>query len=182
MELRKADFMFNKKVRGMTYVELVLVLTIVGVISSLTLPALKKYSQRSELGELGRKAYANIEDSIDNAILHKGPMRNWDFSSNTTFFNEYIEPNVNHTALDAANANLVTNDTQSMTVQDCDGAVCFILVDVNNTKAPNLAGKDTFKFKIDKTAEKVIPDSYGGTDELARNGWKFTDTHWNTAW
>ena len=40
--------LFNKKLKAMTYVELALVLTIIGVIAAMTIPQLKKYSQRTD--------------------------------------------------------------------------------------------------------------------------------------
>lgn len=173
---------FWKKNKAMSYVELVLVLTIIGVIASLTLPALKKHSQRTELGELAKKAYSTIEDAMDNAILEKGPMRNWDFSSNQTFFNEYVVPNINNTSIDAGNVTLVTNDGSRITIAECNGSMCHFHVDVNNTKGPNLTGKDNFEFQVNKATENVVPHSFGGADELARNRWKFTDELWDKTW
>ena len=87
---------YNKKT-ALTYAELALVMAIIGIVAALTIPQLKKHSQRSELAAMAQKAYLNLEDVADNAIMTEGPMRNWDFSSNKVFFEKYLEPNLRYT-------------------------------------------------------------------------------------
>ena len=186
--------MFKYKIKkAMTFGEIIVVLMILGVLASVTIPGLKKYSQKTELGELGRKSFLNIEDAVDNAILTEGPVRNWDFSSSANFFNKYIEPNIRHTKVDTASNSLITSDGSSIKVIACSESdneatlsYCQLEVDVNGNKAPNLDGKDKFRFQISKNgnhayyvSESVKPLQNSVGEQLAKNNWKFSDNLWN---
>ena len=52
--------MILKKLKAVSYVEIILVLTIVGVISSIAIPSMKRHSQKTEFGALAKKAYFSI--------------------------------------------------------------------------------------------------------------------------
>lgn len=172
---------FNRKRKGMSFAELVIVFAIIGAVSAMTLPSLKRYSQRTELAAQAKKAYENIEDAVDNAILSEGPVRNWDFSlSNEAFFKRYISPNLRTVSSDATE--IVTVDGMKMSLADISATQAVIEVDVNNTKAPNVNGKDIFQFIIEKDNEKVVPSSQYGTNDLWKNHWKFTDELWEQTW
>lgn len=169
-----------KKKKGSTYVEVIMALTLIGVIAALTIPGVRKHSQQKELGELAHKAYLTINDAVDNAILEEGPMRDWDFSSNATFVSKYLAPNIN--TISVSGTSLVSKDGMRMDVAECNGNFCHVHVDINGGKAPNIIGKDFFEFQVNKNEENVIPAGYGGADILMRNGWKFTPALWNCSW
>lgn len=165
-----------------SYVEVVLTLTILGIISALVVPGLAKHSQRTEFAALAKKAYMNLEDVADNAILQEGPIRNWDFSSNAAFYSKYLRPNIEARKYDDANFIVYGLDGIRYQVAECSGSFCHVHVDVNSEESPNLAGKDNFEFQFNKNSEDVIPASYGGADLLRRNNWKFTDRLWECTW
>lgn len=56
-----------KKLAAVTLVELLLVLSIIGFVSALTLPGLKKHSQKSEYAALAKKGFVALDQSIDMA-------------------------------------------------------------------------------------------------------------------
>ncbi len=175
--------MLYKKNRAMTFAELALVLTIIGVISALVLPGLKKYSQKTELGEQTRNVYLTLEDMLDNAILSEGPIRNWDFDS-STFFERYVVPNVKYTS--ASKSYVYTMDGAKLTLLSCDGSMCQIQADVNGDKYPNLSGKDIHVFQITKDGDddyyrpETVQPLEGSAAELLRlHNWKFSDNLWD---
>jgi type II secretory pathway pseudopilin PulG len=176
-----------KKKKAVTYAELVIVLTLLGVVSALTLPALRKHSQRNELAKLAQKSYVTIEAAVDNAVLEKGPMRNWDLSNNTVFFTTYITPYLE--IIKKKTDSVITLDGMEFSASGCDTKRCLIQVDVNTDNLPNKDGKDIFEFQINKEdngvkqpAESVQPSGYAGADILRRNNWKFTDALWDCTW
>lgn len=175
--------MFLKKSKAMSYVELIMVITLIGVVASLTIPSVKKHSQRTELATLAKKAYLTLEDAIDNATVTEGPMRNWDFSSNNTFCSKYLVPNLKTLSSNCAAATFTLKDGMKVDIAECNGNFCHFHVDINGTtKGPNMVGKDFFEFQVNKAKENVEPASYGGADILRRNNWKFTDNLWNCTW
>lgn len=176
--------LFNKKLKAMTYVELALVLTIIGVIAAMTIPQLKKYSQRTEYEKRAQKAYVTLEEVIDNAVMEHGIIKHWAKKSSeenlfSTYFIPYFSVLEQHN-----NKSLTTKDGMTYTLNSCEknGAIalksCSITADINGKdKEPNLKGKDNFNFKLDFVEEKLIP--VDETEELYNNGWKFTDELWS---
>ena len=84
--------MFLKKLKAISYVEVVLTLVIVGVISALAIPSLKRYSQKTELGVLAKKAYLTLNEAMDMSIIENGPAYKWTYTSISDSFNKYIVP------------------------------------------------------------------------------------------
>ena len=176
-----------KKSKALSYVELILVIGLIGVVAALTVVPFKRHSQRKELGHLARKAYLTLEDVADNAILTNGPMRNWNMSSNSGFCNTYLLPNTKTTSSNcsASTPYVVTKDNMRMEVAECNGNMCHVHVDVNSDLPPNKTGKDRFEFQFTKNnqdgykvAESVKP--HCRTEKyLMQHNWEFSDTLWN---
>ncbi len=178
----------------MTYVELIMVISIVGVVGAMAIPGLKKHSSKTQMAQLAKKAYFNLEEAMDNAVLSEGPMRNWDFSSNKKFCEKYLAPNLNTMQVscnsdDDGASYVLTRDMMRMSVAECNGKLCHIHIDVNDLKGPNKVGKDFFEFQINRVsngegqnAEGVQPAGYGGADLLRMNDWQFTDKLWRCEW
>lgn len=176
----------NKTKRALSFAELIIVLTIIGTIAAMTIPGMKKHSQRTELAAQCKKAYLLLEDAVDNAILIYGPIRAWSMSSNKFVFENYLMPNLKISSYSAAsedNCFAVTPDGMRIEVAECNNSICHFHVDVNGTsRPPNLAGKDRFEFQLNKANENITPHGYGGADLLRKNNWKFTDKLWNCDW
>ena len=179
----------NKKT-AMTYIELIMVMGIIGVIAAVSLPALKKHSQKTEMATLAKKAYLNIEDAMDNAILTEGPMRNWDFTDNKIFCRKYLAPNINTLQNNCeAHNSIVTRDGMLMQIAECDGSFCHVHVNVKGPNAPQNVGKNFFEYQVNRIdkgginkAETVQPAPHGGAILLRENNWKFTDELWRKDW
>ena len=61
-----------KILKAVTLVELLVVLTILGVVAALTIPGLSKHSQRTEYAKLAQKGYVTLEGAIDLAVSKTG--------------------------------------------------------------------------------------------------------------
>ncbi|MEI3253735.1 MAG: type II secretion system protein [Candidatus Gastranaerophilaceae bacterium] len=178
--------LFNKKLKAMTYVELALVLTIIGVIAAMTIPQLKKYSQRTDYEKRVQKAYVTLEEVIDNAVMEHGIIKHWaKKTSEDKLFSTYFIPYFSVLEKQSEKS-VTTKDGISYSLDSCekksssstDLGSCIIKADINGLdKEPNLKGKDKFNFKLDFVEEKLIP--VDETKELYNNGWKFTDELWS---
>lgn len=174
----------SKKSRAFTFAELALVLMIIGIIAALTIPSLKKASQRHELARRAQKAYFTLEECYEQALLLHGSAYKWESGKATTYINEHLKA-----------SSSVTQDNMKYTIS-CNTTGCNFTVDVNGDKEPNLTGKDIFKYKltfsnVDTTknatetmggkkidiTDKIIP--LDDAKKLQENNWKFTDQLWN---
>ncbi len=61
-----------KNLKAVTLVEVLVVLTIMGVVAALTIPGLTKHSQKTEYARLAQKGYATLEGAIDMAVAETG--------------------------------------------------------------------------------------------------------------
>lgn len=176
----------NKTKRALSFAELIIVLTIIGTIAAMTIPGMKKHSQRTELAAQCKRAYLLLEDAVDNAILTYGPVRSWNMSSNKFVFDNYLLPSLktsSSVSIDDNNSYAVTPDGMRIQVAECNNSICHFHVDVNGTsRPPNLVGKDNFEFQLNKSDENITPAPHGGAGLLRKNNWKFTDKLWNCDW
>lgn len=173
---------FFKKLKAMTYSELAIVLTIIGVIAALTVPSLKRYSQRSEYEKRAQKAYVTLEEAIDNAVMEHGIMKYWGKIGVNNIFPTYIVPYLS-TMTNVSASSITTKDGINYTLVSCTATgevikACKIQIDTNGLrKEPNIEGKDRFIYEMNFEEEKLIP--LDDADTLFKNGWKFTDELWN---
>lgn len=170
--------MFLKKLKAISYVEIILVLTIVGVISSMAIPSMKRHSQRTEFGSLAKKSYFTLNEAVDNAILTHGPMRNW-FSQQGSYDSVWlniVRPSFNSLTTDST---VLTKDKIYYRLGVFGGNTIEIFVDLNTTSlGPNKEGKDQHYFIIDMHNESVYPKAGTDTEALAKNNWIYTNELW----
>ncbi|MDR1112536.1 MAG: type II secretion system GspH family protein [Bacteroidales bacterium] len=169
----------NKK-RAVTYVEVILVLTLIGVISAITVPGLRKHSQRTENAKLAQKGYKILEDAIDEAILENGSVVDT-FVTGDNRFGQYILKNYFVKNMNVAKACLSQSSRVNCfpTYKSFDGATSgnttgfaviltdgiailggngysgtttgtWFAIDVNNLAEPNKEGVDVFLFNFGK--------------------------------
>jgi len=164
---------FGRK-KAISYVEIILVLTIVGVISAISVPSMKRHSQKTELGGLAQKAFLTMNQVVDSAILVNGPTRNWANDSSESFFAVLI-PFFN--VLNSSKTSVVTKDKMRYYIDDKEKAdYTTVNVDVNGDNGPNVDGKDRHSFKVFHNNGTIEP--IGDTLQLAKDGWQFTDALW----
>lgn len=168
--------MFLKKLKAISYVEVVLVLVIVGVVSSLAIPTLKRYSQKEELGRLAQKAYLTLNEAMDQSIMENGPTYKW--RDNGFNFDKFIGSYLKTSSKNAALGEYLTKDGMKITYNRISNQLAGVSVDVNDTKGPNVSGKDIFEFDLMFSTSQIVPAN-DATKALFENNWKFTDELWN---
>lgn len=165
--------MLLKKLKAVSYVEVVLVLVIIGVVSSMAIPTLKKYTQKQEFAKGAQKAYYTLNEVVDNSITTKGPIRKM---SADTVFNNFLKPSFKYTS--SGNNYVVTKDGMRFYQYSYNDYGISIQVDINGTgKGPNVDGKDRHYFEIKLSDGKVLP--INDTKVLYENNWTYTDALWN---
>lgn len=165
--------MLLKKLKAVSYVEVILVLVVIGVVSSMAIPTLKKYTQKQEFAKGAQKAFYTLNEVVDNAITTKGPIRK---VSAANVFNTFLKPSFK--ANGSGSNYVITKDGMRFEQYYVDSNASHIIVDVNGTaKGPNVFGKDKHYFDINLKTGKVIPQ--GDTATLYKNNWTYTDALWN---
>lgn len=168
-----------KSLKAISYIEIILVLSIIGIVSAISLPVLKKHSQRTELGGLAQKAFLTLNEVIDNSILLNGPSRNWS-TGGTSAFNDYFAPSFNYLTHNASGYSVTTKDKMVYTAGEMSSTSIKINVDVNGSQiGPNATGKDIHNFVFFYEKGLLSPVSGSDTEALAQNGWRFSDELWN---
>lgn len=187
--------MMNKKL-AMTFSEVLITLTIIGVVAAITIPPLKKYTQKNEFVTKLKKAYVTLEQNLDFMTEEKGPISKWNFKNLTIDdFAEYLlvaykcegdtKDNCfakSYGTLSGGTGNAPSStpilllDGTSMALENCTENACDIVVDVNALEKPNIYGVDYFTLQIDKNKEKIIPKE-GNTDDclvedIIKDGWQ----------
>ncbi len=166
--------LLNRK--AFTFAELALVMLIIGVIAMLTIPNLKRFSQRTTFERGAQKAYFTFNEAVDQAIVKNGPPYKWGSDAQ-----KYIEEQ-----LKIDDSTGLTRDGMELTVS-CTSTKCDFTADVNGPKKePNTEGKDIFKFLLtfakkedmgNQDSDKVEPQD--DAMDLMQNNWKFTDALWD---
>ena len=168
--------MLLKKIKAVSYVEVVLVLIIIGVVSSMAIPTLKKYTQKQEFAKDAQKAFYTLNEVVDNATTIQGPIRK---ISADKVFSDFLQPSFKK---QTAGTNYTTTKDGMKFVKytptTADSEHIYISVDVNGSaKGPNAAGKDIQYFKIKLSDGTVLPE--GDTKILYENNWTYPDELWN---
>lgn len=77
-----------KKEKAFTLAEVLITLTIIGVIAAMTIPGLRKNAQMRELAAGCKKAYAGLYQAVDLTQQEIGPVRRWNWNEPDTFLDE----------------------------------------------------------------------------------------------
>lgn len=187
--------MMNRKL-AMTFSEVLITLTIIGVVAAITIPPLKKYTQKNEYVTKLKKAYVTLEQNLDFMAEEKGPISKWNFTNLTIDdFAEYLliaykcegdrKNNCfadSYGTLDggtgaAPNSTpILLLDGTSLALENCTATTCDIAVDVNALEKPNVYGVDYFTLQLDKEKEKIVPKEGNSDDclvkDIIEDGWQ----------
>lgn len=166
----------SKKIKAVTLVELLLVLTIMGTITALTLPGLKKHSQKTENAKIAQHTYSILEQALDMAMYDATtPIDDW----SDKYIGSYIlRDRLMNYLVGVKDCTATWNNTagcfgsyrdfKSSTIRNPSvrsvilpsGAViagggrdtkfnyATFYIDVNNTNEPNMEGVDVFMFNF----------------------------------
>lgn len=174
-----------KKIKAVTLVELLVVLTILGVVAALTIPGLSKHSQRTEYAKLAQKGYVALEGAIDMAVVETGKEPDEWTSANVGSFviRDYIGKYFikaidcsntwsSNTACFSGYRNFKSENKTTPTVRAMllpDGIVIAghgnlprFYIDVNGSNEPNMEGVDVFIFNFGKYDSKCQASATSG--------------------
>lgn len=154
-----------KKFMATTLVELLAVLSILGVVAALTIPPLKKHSQKTEFAKLAQHAYTTLDNALEMTALDDDTSpEDWgkapDILKNRltrhiifaqTCFGQAV-PNAcfsNYTYSGGSQTSSLSGDSAIMmsgaSILAVNNASIFI-IDVNGPQYPNRLGVDVFSF------------------------------------
>jgi len=184
------------KNKAFTLAEVLVTLIIIGVISAITIPTIKKISDERAYVTAVKKAYMSLSTTVKNIKTNEGPVKTWDESKIKSYFTQrmnvtdsipaqytisLLNGNTNANILSNffnSDSAFVTIDGMLWTVYTLDSkcqathemyyhnACLAALVDINGKTEPNMVGVDVFAFYI--TPNDVLP--FGSIPQKPNNG------------
>lgn len=163
-----------KKITAFTLAEVLITLTVIGVIAALTIPALVNKTQDMEYKVAWKKTFATYSNAFKKMTFDNGgELGNWDFVR--YHIESYV---VSHEPISATACNgdydymrnggscyfgsLITNDGVRMLLNNYGPYGSDLTFDVNGDKPPNRAGHDIFGASYTKEG-KLIPFGSDGS-------------------
>lgn len=155
--------------KGFTLSEVLITMTIIGVVAALTVPVLFADWHKSQTISQLLKAHSTLSQTAYRAIADNGPIESWEITgmSAKAFSDLYLKPYLHvanddssntfeYTALNGESASKTTNavfylnDGMKIAVQTPQdhehGREVQIYVDISGDKKPNRMGRDIFVF------------------------------------
>lgn len=167
-----------------TLAEVLITLTIIGIVAALTMPSLIAKYQKKVTAVRVKKAYSDISQAIKMSEAYNGPFKDWDYANGANekentlnLVNKYIIPyvkNLNYCDQGASRkcGNPVSSNGQNYIFNNgvgfsivADGIGFPFMLDTNGPQRPNIIGRDVFYFNITKEGS-VVP--FGWDDNLTR--------------
>lgn len=143
-----------RKVLAFTLAEVLLTMTIVGVVASMTIPTLHYSRVKKEYTAKLKNFYSRMENSVLDMEMDKGSFRDMKLPDNGKGFDWYMEnidPYMGHQYVDKTKQAVYYKDGSKLdtfysnkteTAQSC----LDVLYDVNGDKSPNKNGYDRHSF------------------------------------
>lgn len=142
-----------RKLLAFTLAEVLLTMTIVGVVAAMTIPTLHYSRTKKEYTVKLKNFYSRMENAILDMETEKGSFRDMKKPTSnrpTADYNWYmtnIDPYFGHQYVDAGNKTVYFRDGSRLTFICGNGCGCMDMhYDVNGDKAPNKIGFDKYTF------------------------------------
>ncbi len=90
MKNKKTSVKLKKSIKAFTLAEVLITLGIIGIIISITLPALIHHQKKIIIESRLKKFYTVINQAILQAETEFGDKENWYIKNNDDFFNTYL--------------------------------------------------------------------------------------------
>lgn len=183
-----------KKIVAMTLAEVLVTLGILGTVFALTVPTLKGNADKRKMETLVKKSFLMVNQAIDMSLANdpEDEVGKWNFSSNSDMFNRltkylnvqkicpggskecfaktykfFSNGNV-YSGIDfSATRSAILSGNIAYQVNQCDGSMCHIHVDVNGPEEPNVIGYDYFEFVFYKDSRGLT--YHGGNDDFSKS-------------
>lgn len=155
--------------KAFTLAEVLITLSIIGVVAAMTLPTLIQKQERKEYSVRLKKFYSMMSQAILLAENEFGEIENWSRSGNLTdddpelagqknfahtrdYWNKYYAPYIKTLKIERSTNNLNRNAkiylADGSTIDGWNGGCFSFSYDVNGDKKPNMLGLDNFLFHI----------------------------------
>jgi len=146
------------KKKGFTLAEVLITMSIIGIVAALTMPTLTANTRKKETTARLKKFYSMMQQALISSELENGMMQDWrigtgtNYESTKAFFDKYLGPYLKYTSVkqnpvSTTQTLVLLNDGSSFTI--FRGSCWDIIYDVNGpNKKPNLEGADIFRFLI----------------------------------
>ena len=153
--------MIMKKTNAFTLAEALVVIAILAIIATLTIPTVRKRAFEEQTATQLKKTYFSLEQALDSAMVDNGPIENWTGDK----FTKYILPQLKIIKkCDGNNINdcfksPITGMTTAVVLSD-KSAIGNVgddyYIDVNGPSLPNQLDVDIFKFTLKETSEDEV--------------------------
>lgn len=190
----------TKKHQANTLAEVMVALIILGVVASITVPALRKHTQMEETTTKLKKGLMSLEQLVDAAIIDNGDINNgmdtrWSMNN---LFIKYLVPEM-QVARDCTDGNLapcfpgdiktMSGDPAAISVTSAvvllDGIAIAnsgmdFYIDINGPELPNVDGVDIFHYKFENVGRNEDTNdpgdwrftAQGYAKQIAEHSWK----------
>lgn len=173
--------------KAFTLAEVLITLSIIGVVAAMTLPTLIQKQERKEYSVRLKKFYSMMSQAILLAENEFGEIENWSRRGNLTdndedtaaiknyeetrdYWNKYFAPHIKtlkiERIVEAGNRaqNTKIHLADGSTIMAWNGGCFSFSIDVNGDKKPNTLGIDRFPFHI--CEYKAVRDVYLGNNRV----------------
>jgi len=170
------DFGYMKKIFAFTLAEVLLTMTIVGVIAAMTIPTLHYQRVKKEYSAKLKNFYSRMDNAILDMQADKGSFtdmikpEDMDTEKGFQWYIDNVDPYMGHQFVDTAHKRIYFKDGSSI-VTIYPGGCLDIVYDTNGDRAPNREGYDRYRFLMCFTKEtrtrwfgneNVFWGAYGG--------------------
>jgi type II secretory pathway pseudopilin PulG len=136
----------NKKIFAFTLSEVLLAMTIVGVVAAMTIPTLQYQKVKKEYTARLKNFYSRMDNALLDMDMEKGSFRSYVIPKNAyDWYIEYVDPYMGHLYLDDTSKKIYYKDGSSLQMGSVDSCI-DVIFDVNSNKAPNKIGYDKYYF------------------------------------
>lgn len=140
-----------KKSLAFTLAEVLLTMTIIGVVAAMTIPTLHYQRVKKEYTTKLKNFYSRMDNAVLDMETDYGSFRDLrkpadgDIADGYNWYMKYIDPYVGHQYVDTDNHQVFFSDG-SMIADFWPGGCLDVVYDVNGRKGPNREGYDRFRF------------------------------------
>lgn len=150
----------HSKQFAFTLAEALLTLVIVGVVAALTIPGLKKYTERQTLATQLKNGYSTLNKSLDYVLASDDTIDIAKIGGDA-FFTNHMIPNLNvaKSCTDANMSECIPDDTDNLPFKPKNAVVLVggftianngmdFIIDANGPSEPNVFESDIYQYKL----------------------------------
>ena len=137
-----------KKISAFTLAEVILTMTIVGVVAAMTIPTLHYQKNKKEYGAKLKNFYSRMENAIVDMEMDKGSFRDMlkpESGEGFKWYTDNIDPYMGHQYVDTSKKKIYFKDGSDLELFHSGGCL-DVNYDVNGDRAPNRMGFDRYRF------------------------------------